>query len=195
MNPQATMLLEEMYLKLVQRRIVCLNEEIDRESIFKVRYYIEKIVTKDEALGIKPKNAEPITLRIDSYGGCANSTMHLVAYIQSLQKKGYKINTESLGVSMSGGFKVLIVGTHRSAYKYSDIMVHQPNSFQYGTSTFKDKQIDYEQTKKLWDMLKKFISENTKITEEQLDAYTSKNENWHMTAEEALELGVIDEVL
>lgn len=186
---------EEQKFSLAKRRIILLDEELDRQVINKVKYWIERLVSLDEKEGVSPKDAKPITLRIDSYGGEADATMHLVAYIESLKKKGYHIITESLGASMSGGFKLLIVGSERRAYKYSDIMVHQPNVYKRGSYTFKDLQIDYEQTKELWSMLKDFIVDNTKITHEQLDKYVNENANWHMRPYEAVELGVIDYVI
>ena len=188
-------LIEEMILKYaLNDRIVILSEEISRNTIFKVKYLIERIVKLDKERGIKPKDAEPIIIRIDSYGGCANSTMHLVSYIFHLRDKGQVFITEACGAVMSGGFKILLAGNYRKSHRYCDIMVHQPNSFVYNVQSLQDKKIDYEQTKELWELLKTYISENSYITKEQLDEYVDKNRNWHMRPKEALELGVIDEI-
>ena len=186
---------EEAKFNLAKRRIILIDEELDRQVINKTKYWIERLVYLDEKNDISPKDAEPITIRIDSYGGEADATMHLVSYIESLKSKGYKIITEACGAAMSGGFKLLIVGTERRAHKYADIMVHQPNAYKRGSYTYRDTQIDYEQTKELWSMLKDFICANTKITHEQLDKYVSENRNWHMRPQEAIELGVIDYII
>lgn len=189
-------LLEEMILQYALRdRIVVLNDEIDRDTIFKIKYLMERIVRLDKENGISHKDSEPITLRIDSYGGSADATMFMVSYMKELQEKGRIINTEACGACMSGGFKLLIAGSNRSAHRYCDIMVHQPNSFVYDYQSLQDKKIDYEQTLELWDLLKDYISEHTLITKEQLDEYVDKNKNWHMRPQEALKLGVIDEIL
>jgi ATP-dependent Clp protease protease subunit len=185
-------IMEEMILQdALKNRIITLNTEIDRDSIYKMRYLLERIVRLDK----KENIIEPITIRLDSYGGCANSTMHFVSYMKCLQANGYIINTEALGACMSGAFKILIAGNKRSAHKYCDIMVHQPNSFVYDYQSLQDKKIDYEQTLELWELLKDYISEETLITKEQLDMYVDKNRNWHMRPQEALELGVIDEII
>lgn len=185
-------LLEDMILQdALKNRIITLNSEIDRDSIYKMRYLLERIVRLDS----KENKIEPITIRLDSYGGCANSTMHFISYMELLQSQGYIINTEALGACMSGAFKILIAGTNRKAHKYCDIMVHQPNSFVYDYQSLQDKKIDYEQTLELWELLKDYISSKTLITKEQLDMYVDKNRNWHMRPQEALELGVIDEIL
>ena len=185
-------LFEQMIIKdALYNRIITLNEEIDRDSIYRMRYLLEKIVRLDDKEGIK----EPITIRLDSYGGCANSSMHFVSYMEHLQSNGYIINTEALGSCMSGAFKILIAGNKRSAHKYCDIMVHQPNSLVYDYQSLQDKKIDYEETLELWEILKDYISEKTLITKEQLDKYVDRNRDWHMRPKEALELGVIDEII
>jgi len=190
------MIIEEMKLKMALRdRIVTLSESIDSNSIFKVKYLIERIIMIDAENKISYKDAKPITLRIDSTGGEVDATMYLVSYIEELKDKGMIINTEACSVCMSGGFKLLIVGSNRVSHRYSNIMVHQPLSFEYGYKTFKDQEIEYKRTKSVWDRLKKYICRYTKIKESQLNKYVKENQDWYMTPEKALELGVIDEIL
>lgn len=190
------MVMEQMILNdAMKRRVIILNTEIDRESIYKAKYLLEKIIRGDVANKISSDKAKPITIRLDSYGGEVASTMHFISQMESLQNQGWVINTEALGVCMSGAFKILLAGNERSSYRYCDLMVHQPNVFVRDTMTFKDFKIDYEGMKRTWVMLKKYIISRCKITEEQLDAYVHENRDWHMTAEEALELGVITKII
>lgn len=186
---------EEMILKYALNRIIIINEELDRDLILKVKYMIEKIIRLDNSKDIKPKDASPIEIRISSYGGEALSTMSLVSYIEKLKESGYIINTVCNGAAMSGGSKLLLAGSRRFADRYSSIMIHQPNSFSIGTQTLRDKELDYQQTKELWEMLKNYICNNSKITHEMLDKYVDQNRDWFLTPEEALELGVIDEII
>lgn len=189
------MVMEQMILNdAMKRRVITLNTEIDRDSIYKAKYLLEKIIRADVNNGFSPSKT-PIIIRLDSYGGEVTSTMHFISQMGDLQKQGWIINTEALGVCMSGAFKVLLAGNERSAYKYCDLMAHQPNVFVRDTMTFKDFKIDYEGMKRTWVMLKKYIISRCKITEEQLDAYVHENRDWHMTAEEAYELGVITKII
>lgn len=188
--------LEQMMLNdATERRIVTIKTEIDRDEIYKAKYYLERIVRNDLKKGISHKDSEPITIRLDSYGGGVTATMYLIGYIRYLQSLGRIINTEACSVCMSGAFKILIAGSNRSAFEYCDIMVHQPNGYREGIYTHQDQKIDFERSIKTWQMLKDFIVENTKITNEQLDKYVNENRDWHMTASEAIELGVIDNII
>jgi len=172
------------------RRVVVLKEEIDRDSIFKAKYLIERIVKIDNG-----DTSKPITIRINSYGGEALSTMFLAGYIEELKEIGYTIITECEAFAMSGGFLILIAGSERIAHRYSEIMTHQPNSFMQGVYTFKDKKIEVEQTSKLWENLIEYTVKNTKITREQLEQTVLRNEDWFMDSQEALRLGVIDKIV
>ena len=110
------MMIEEIKMRSALRdRIIYFSEEIDRDSVMKCRHFFDRIVANDIPEGINPKDAKEIILRIDSYGGDANATMYLCAHIEYLQSLGYTINTEVCGSAYSGGFKLLVVGTNRSA--------------------------------------------------------------------------------
>ena len=62
--------LDEVFLnKAVNERRVYLNCEIDRMSITKTKFMIDKIIKIDRMSGKTPEECEPITLVINSYGG------------------------------------------------------------------------------------------------------------------------------
>ena len=180
---------EMIFTHAREHRIIVLNDEIDRDSIFKAKYYIERLVRLDNG------NPQPITIRINSYGGEALSTMFLVSYIEELKEQGYEIICEVEAFAMSGGFLILISGSKRVAHRYSEIMWHQPNSYQVGHYTLKDKKLEYEQTQKLWNTLKDYVVSRTNITHEEMDKSVTVNEDWFMTAQDAVKLGVIDTIL
>ena len=51
------------------------------------------------------------------------------------------------------------------------------------------------QIKKDQERLDKFILDNTRITKEQIENMNEKKKDWFMDVEEALKLGVIDEII
>jgi len=50
----------------------------------------EKIVEKDQNEGIKPSQAEPIILKISTYGGSVYATLSIISTIETLRDSGYQ---------------------------------------------------------------------------------------------------------
>jgi ATP-dependent Clp protease, protease subunit len=184
------MLINEMKISsALRQRKVHLSDEVYRDSIFEVEYLIDKLVKIDQMSGTK----EPINLVINSFGGEIYAGLTLISKIEELQDDGYEINTIISGCAMSMGSAISIIGTNRKAYRYSTIMIHQPSSSTFGC--LKDQQEDIRETERMWELMKKIIKENSNITEEQLENIYQHKKDWYMNAEEALELGVIDEIM
>lgn len=182
----------EMTLKSALRdRKIILNEEVDRDSIFKACYLIDRIVEIDKKEGTK----KPIEIVIDSYGGVIYNGLHFISKICSLKKDGYKIITTVNSVAMSMGFTIAVVGSERRAFSHSRFMTHQPLSGSWGWSKMMDAIEDSEETVKLWERLKSIIIENTHITNEELEDIKIRKQDWFMWPEEALLKGVIDYII
>jgi ATP-dependent Clp protease protease subunit len=73
-------------------------------------------------------------------------------------------------------------------------MCHQPYSGLW-YSTLQDMEESVEETKALWVRLKEIIIKYTNITDEQLEDIKSRKFDWFMWSEEALKLGVIDQII
>lgn len=188
--------IEEIRVKeAVENRNVYLIEEIDRDSIFKTKYLVEKIVKLDRLKGISPSEANPLNIRISSYGGSVHSTLYFIGFMRSLQRAGYKIHTYIEEVAMSGGFFIAICGDKRFSYEYASILFHDPRDFAYGLRTTEDARRIAKEFEEEWSRLKKITLEYTNIDEEKLEWYVSRKEDWLMFPEEAKEYGIIDEIL
>lgn len=183
--------LDEMKINAALRdRRIFISEEVDRESMFKACYLLDRLVELDK----NDKKKQEIEIVIDSYGGHIYHGLNLISKIESLREKGYKIITTVHSVAMSMGFMILICGSERRAIKHSRIMCHQPYS-RLWYSTLQDMEESVEETKALWIRLKELITKYTNITDEQLEDIKSRKYDWFMWSEEALELGVIDQII
>ena len=91
------------------------------------------------------------------------------------------------------GFIILISGHKRFAYKYSTPLYHQASSITFGT--IKNIEEDIQETKRLQKLIEKITLDKTKISKDRLKEVYEKKIDWFMTAEEALKLSVIDEIL
>jgi ATP-dependent Clp protease, protease subunit len=182
--------LEEMKINSALRdRRIFISEEVDRESMFKACYLLDRLVELDERDG----NKKDIEIIIDSYGGYIYHGLALISKIETLRELGYKIITTVNSVAMSMGFMILLVGSERRGLKHSRIMCHQPSSASWGT--LQDMEESVEETVELWKRMKELIIKYTNITNEQLEDIKSRKYDWFMWSEDAVKLGVIDSII
>jgi len=130
----------------------------------------------------------PINLVIDSFGGCAFSALGIIDYMENLD---VPVNTICRGKAMSAGALILASGTGtRYATKRSTIMLHQ------GMGTTSGKIGDLKSTADHYTKIDVMIGEI-------LEEYTKKPAKWwtyetahdkYFTAQDALEVGIIDEI-
>lgn len=188
--------LDEVFLKkAVNERRVYLNCEIDRTTITKTKFMIDKILLIDRMAGKSPRECEPITLVINSYGGEVHATLDMISYIRRLQRQNFVINTECESIAMSGGFFIFITGNHRSCQEFAEFMCHDQRMVVYDLVTMGTLRDMFAEWSKQWKVLKDIIIEYTDITDEEIEKYVSRKEDWYITAKEAESLKIVDQIL
>lgn len=187
--------LEEMKSNAsIRDRRIYLDSEIDRESIFKCVYYLQRLKDLDDKDNIPTKERLPIEIIIDSYGGYIYHGNALLSKIKQMKEEyGYHIICTVNSVAMSMGFMTLIVASERRALRYSTILCHQPSGACAGT--LRDMEEQLKETQRLWQLMKDIIKEHTNITEDKLESMKKGNEDWTLSPEQALELGIIDKII
>ena len=167
---------------LLENRIVFLIGEISyaraAEVIMKILY-----------LENQKRNTE-INLYINSPGGTVDDTMAIydtMCFVTS------PVSTFCIGRAQSGGAIILAAGTKgkRFALPHAKIMLHQPWGGVYGQAA--DIKIQAEEILKAKKMMNEILSKHTGQTAEKISAETERDR--YMTAEEARQYGLIDEVL
>jgi|TARA_R110000824_G_scaffold20545_13_gene77389 ATP-dependent Clp protease protease subunit len=133
---------------------------------------------------------EPIKLYIDSYGGAVYQCFGLLGHMENSITP---VHTIATGAAMSCGFMILINGHRRFAFKNATPLYHQVSTGFFGK--VEDMEIDVKETKRLQRELEKMTLKKTKITKTILKANREKKIDWFMTADEALKLGVVDEII
>lgn len=173
---------------LKQRRIF-LSDEITRESLFEVSYFLYKL----QDIDLKTNTKEPIELIISSRGGYILDGNMLISLIEQMKDMGYEIITTVGAYAFSMGFMIALVGSKRQSYRYGSFLLHQPSSGNWGT--LKEQQEDIKETEKLWELMKTIVKKYSKITDEKLDEIYKCKTDFMMNPQEALELNVIDLIL
>lgn len=186
----------EIGLPLPLDRTIHFNKQVDQKTIGDVTQRILDINADDAYLkklykinGLKYKRP-PIEIFIDSYGGYVYQIMGLVSIIQASKTPVHTIVT---GCAMSCGFILLIAGHSRFAYPNSTPMYHQVSSGSWGK--VKDLEENLVETKRLQKWLMEHTINNTTITKKTLKKNLKEKKDWYMTADEALELNVVDAII
>ena len=101
-----------------------------------------------------------------------------------------------MGYALSMGFLLACAGAnnpnvHKDCYPFSTFMMHAGSISLSGNAANARRFMEFE--KKLEDKTKKYVLTHTNMTEETYDKYN--DDDYWMTAEEALEYGVIDKII
>lgn len=146
--------------------------------------------TKEEGA----ERAEPIKLYVSTYGGSADE-MFGIYDVMNFCKQFCDIETIGLGKVMSAGTLILSAGTKgkRKLGKHCRVMIHAVNGGQVGD--IHNLQNELEQTVGLQDSYIQALSDETNMTKKQIQTLINRKVNVYLSAEDAIEKGLADEVL
>ena len=132
----------------------------------------------------------PITMHIDSPGGSVKSGLSMVDVMQYIKSDIATVNT---GMAASMGSILLGAGTKgkRASLRFSRTMLHQSSGGAVGN--IQDAEITMNEWKKLNDILFGLLGEFCDKDPEQVKLDASRD-LW-LSSKEALEYGIIDEVI
>jgi len=167
---------------LLENRIVFLIGEISYQRAAEV---IMKMLYLDNM-----KRDSEISLYINSPGGSVDDTMAIYDTMRFVRSP---IATYCIGRAQSGAAIILAAGTKgkRHALPHAKVMLHQPWGGVSGQAA--DIKIQAEEILKAKKMINELLSKHTGQPFEKIAAETERDR--YMTAEEAHEYGLIDEVL
>ena len=172
----------DIFSRLLNDRIILLNEEVNSASAG---------VVVAQLLYLEGQDPEKdISLYINSPGGVITDGM---AIYDTMQYIKCDVSTICLGMAASMGAFLLAAGTKgkRFALPNSEIMIHQPSGGAQGQAT--DISIHANHILRVKDKLNQILSEHTG---QPLDVVKRDTERDNfMTAQEALEYGLIDKVI
>ncbi len=172
----------DIFSRLLNDRIILLNEEVNSASAG---------VVVAQLLYLEGQDPEKdISLYINSPGGVITDGM---AIYDTMQYIKCDVSTICLGMAASMGAFLLAAGAKgkRFALPNSEIMIHQPSGGAQGQAT--DISIHANHILRIKDRLNRILSERTGQPLEVVQRDTERDN--FMTAQEALEYGLIDKVI
>ena len=172
----------DIYSRLLKERIIFLGEEVNDVTAGLVVSQLLFLESEDPD--------KDINLYINSPGGSVTAGM---AIYDTMQYVKCDVSTMCMGMAASMGAFLLSGGTKgkRLALPNAEIMIHQPSGGAQGQAT--EIEIAAEHKKRTKKKLNTILSENTGQPYETIVKDTERD-NW-LTAQEALEYGLIDEVM
>ncbi len=172
----------DIYSRLMKDRIIFLSGEVNDEMA-------NIIVGQLLFLQAEDANAD-ITLYINSPGGSITAGM---AIYDTMNYIKCDVNTVVVGIAASMGAFLAAAGTKGKRYVLpnSEIMIHQPLGGAQGQVT--EMEISLNRIVKMKEKLNKILAANSKHTIKRVAKDTERD--YFMSAEEALEYGLVDKII
>ncbi len=172
----------DIYSRLLKERIIFLGDEVTDQTAGLVVAQMLFLEAEDPE--------KDIHFYIDSPGGSVTAGF---AIYDTMNYIKCDVSTICLGMAASMGAFLLAGGAKgkRLALPNAEVMIHQPSGGARGQAT--EIEITARQILRTRERLNKILSENTGKPLETI-ALDTERDNW-MTAEEAKEYGIIDEIV
>jgi ATP-dependent Clp protease protease subunit len=172
----------DVFSRLMMDRIIFLGVPVND--------YVANVIQAQLLFLESTDNKRDIQMCINSPGGSVISGLGIYDTMQYVTPE---IGTICTGLAASMGAVLLCAGTKskRTCLPHSRVMIHQPSGGMQGQ--FSDMEISYNLIKSMRNELYDIMAKHTGKTFEQIEK-DSDRDNW-MTANEAKEYGLVDEVL
>lgn len=172
----------DIYSRLLKDRVIFLGEDVNHHTANSIVAQLLYLSMHD--------NKKPIRFYINSPGG---SVPDGLAIIDTMNHIPNEIHTYCVGSCASMGSMLLSAGTkgHRYCLPNSRVMIHQVSSGAQGTTA--DMLISMKETEKYNNLLMQMLADNCDQPVKKV--IKDCNRDYFMSAEEAVEYGIADEVL
>lgn len=174
-----------------EQRSIMLVGEIDEE---KSADLISALLVLSQQIPAGEDRAPDIKIYVSTYGGSADE-MFSIYDVMNYCKQFCDIETIGLGKVMSAGTLILATGTKgkRKIGKHCRVMIHSVNGGSIGE--LHNLENEMEQMKGLQDNYIQCLSSETEMTKRQIQSLINRKVNVYLSANEAIEKGLADEVL
>ena len=172
----------DIYSRLLKDRIIFLGTQVTDD--------VANVIIA-QLLFLEAENPDKdIKIYINSPGGSVTAALAMYDTIQYVKPD---VMTICMGQAASAGALLLASGTNGKRYglPYSRVMIHQPAGGVQGKAS--EAEIHVKELMRIREILNKILSNHTNRTEEEIAK--DVEQDYFMTAQEAVEYGIIDEIL
>lgn len=170
----------------LKNRVIYIDDDIVDPMAMEVQRLV--VAWNREDAGVPVEERKPIKVMIYTYGGSVYAMNNIIDVIMMSKTPVYTYN---VGIAFSAGLDILLAGQKRFCFPKSSALLHLGNSQIAGTAVqVQDNAENYKRQMKDYE---EWILSRTKITKA---LYTKKKKNeWFLTAQEQIELGVVDAIV
>lgn len=144
---------------------------------------------------IKESNIPSFTLVLNSPGGGIYSALAMYDHLRRLSSEGHSLTIIVEGMAASAAAMIVLqAADKRQAFKHSRFLIHEARRGVFGYEKMSDMEDEFGEMKNLSDQILAIMASRSHRTEEEIKTSFARKERW-MGAEEALEWGLIDEIL
>jgi len=172
----------DIYSRLLKERIIFLGTPVNDEIANLIMAQLLHLEGEDPE--------KDINIYINSPGGSVTSLLAIYDTVEYIKPE---VSTICMGQAASAAAVLLAAGTpgKRFALPHSRILIHQPSGGAEGQSV--DIEIQAREIQRIRDLLDDILASKTGQTKEKVSSDTDRD--FIMTAAEAKEYGIIDEVM
>lgn len=131
-----------------------------------------------------------IQVLLSTYGGVVYDGLSLYDAIKNSKTE---VDITCFGKIMSMGIVILLAANNRKAYRNTTFMIHELSGGFIGKIADMEESVD--ESKRINNILFDIIEKETNITKSKLMDIYERKKDWFITADEALELGIITEII
>ena len=195
--------MEQVNQKTKKDKTVTLFDRIDARTVESSIMGIWKICLEDQqykeasikwatenGVSISEIPLTPITFMLSTPGGnCYDG----LALYDTIANSSTPVEIICSGKVMSMGVITLLAADIRKSYRNTTFMIHQVSGMNFGT--LQDMKESVEESERVNSLLFDIIQKKSKVTKERLDEVAKQKEDWFFSAEEALDMGIITEII
>jgi len=173
-------------------RVVGLFADVNDEKIAEIIHSM--LYFNEMNLQIEPKDRKGVDFYLSTYGGNADDMFAMYDLMRNIRDTT-EIKTIGLGKVMSAGVLLLAAGTKgkRQLGKNCRVMIHSVIGGNHGS--LHNMMNEMEAIEELQDMYCDALIAETKLTRVKLKKMLERKVNVYLSAEEAVELGIADEII
>lgn len=175
------------YYKNIDNRVIWLDTGVDDMWL---EYEKQILEWNREDVGVPYEERKPIKLMFFSYGGQIDINYSFIDLIQKSKTPVWGVN---MGQACSAACFIFIACHKRFAMPRSSYLIHQGGVEGGFSGTYEQVVAAIMEYQRQIEELGQYLLQYTNITEDMLnDKFDSE---WYLTAEEAVKLGVADEIV
>ena len=186
-------------------RIIGIMREVGEDTAADVIYGLHSLAATAKKMDLKePENEddepelvetiEPIELIINTPGGSADDMFAIYDTMREIQRE-VPVHTKGIGKVMSAGVPLLAAGTkgHRRIGENCRVMLHSVIGGHVGPMHQLDNEM--EEIRNIQTQYINILARETNMTERYLRNLMKKKVNVYLSAQEAVDLGIADEII